>query len=763
MELIYVHIDKYRNFNQQDIHISSKFKIKYKFKENTIEIMRNKAFVDIYPSNIVGISAVIGKNASGKSSFLDLIGKRIEDRHYSNEISKEKYKINTHYKYELGSETSSELAFEVIASYFLIYYLGKDDAENDLFIFETSDIERYIGMFSNREFLTNNNRFEPKINYYISKGWFPCVFKCIDGKIEFLNNTQDCNIESNMNIHKYCSLISFKDSYKDAFEFNNKKNNDENNDEYIMSVMRRNAILKSKYLYEQIKFIVKQLNEDKISMFNDKEYKLNILYSMNNIPYLHININKTLNINNSVDDVFLFIKGLNCIEGIVGIEGIDKQLNINDELKSKITITDFINKEANNVNNKFFYNGYKLEFFSSDYIIIDYKDFDISKFTNEQKTVLKFAYDFACYAYTTIFNGSKKCFSKFNDNERQFVLNLINQNRSNTEYSEIKNYYYNQLLEIFLLTNNSKIYTTKFKKCIESLETFLDLANSNNIEVEDTYNGLIFTITKDTRIEKLETFFYNFIDEGVNETDNTELSIMNNFLNGYIDYLSDGERANLSMFAAINEQLTMFNSDKKSYILLFDEIERNMHPEMCKELISLLIQFLSQYKDKKFQVIISSHSPFIASDILKENIICLKKTNNIIETNSCIVNTFGQNIHTILKNEFFLETTYGDYSRKIIEFLVECIVENERNEFYNTIEVKDKINQFLGKKYIEKEEDAIFYIKEVIENIGERIIRQQLQIYYEKWFNKTQSIEKKIYYHQQKIKELEFENGKHND
>ena len=55
MELIYVHIDKYRNFNQQDIHISSKFKIKYKFKENTIEIMRNKAFVDIYPSNIVEI------------------------------------------------------------------------------------------------------------------------------------------------------------------------------------------------------------------------------------------------------------------------------------------------------------------------------------------------------------------------------------------------------------------------------------------------------------------------------------------------------------------------------------------------------------------------------------------------------------------------------------------------------------------------------------------------------------------------------------
>ena len=51
-----------------------------------LTITRNKDYFDIYPGNILGINAVLGKNASGKTSFMSLIGERIDDRKNRGEI-----------------------------------------------------------------------------------------------------------------------------------------------------------------------------------------------------------------------------------------------------------------------------------------------------------------------------------------------------------------------------------------------------------------------------------------------------------------------------------------------------------------------------------------------------------------------------------------------------------------------------------------------------------------------------------------------------
>ena len=126
MELLYAYIAKYRGFLDQEINFSNKFTVEYNKKDNRINIEKNENFLDIYPEHIVGINALIGKNASGKTSVLDLIGKQITNRRLDNEISSQFDE-----DVELGDD------------YFFIYYCGKNSKKADLFIFETCNVKKY--------------------------------------------------------------------------------------------------------------------------------------------------------------------------------------------------------------------------------------------------------------------------------------------------------------------------------------------------------------------------------------------------------------------------------------------------------------------------------------------------------------------------------------------------------------------------------------------------------------------------------------------
>lgn len=84
MELIYVYIDKYRNYKEVELPLSGRFDVKYDKLENMIFINRNEQYQDIYPSYIKNINAVVGRNSVGKTNLLDLIGMKIDDRNKNN-------------------------------------------------------------------------------------------------------------------------------------------------------------------------------------------------------------------------------------------------------------------------------------------------------------------------------------------------------------------------------------------------------------------------------------------------------------------------------------------------------------------------------------------------------------------------------------------------------------------------------------------------------------------------------------------------------
>ncbi len=70
MELVYLWIKNYKNIKNQGFNFSPRFSCKY--NDKTLTINENKDYIDIFPENI-NITAIVGKNGSGKSNILKFI------------------------------------------------------------------------------------------------------------------------------------------------------------------------------------------------------------------------------------------------------------------------------------------------------------------------------------------------------------------------------------------------------------------------------------------------------------------------------------------------------------------------------------------------------------------------------------------------------------------------------------------------------------------------------------------------------------------
>lgn len=173
--------------------------------------------------------------------------------------------------------------------------------------------------------------------------------------------------------------------------------------------------------------------------------------------------------------------------------------------------------------------------------------------------------------------------------------------------------------------------------------------------------------------------------------------------------LSSGEQALLYQYARLYDfYLKIENSTLDNIIMLIDEGELYMHPSWQLKYLSVLIDYINQRFNKfSVQIILTSHSPFIISDLLKENVLFLKnedgkpKVSNLDEMEQ----TFGANVHLLFTDSFFMkEGTIGEYAQRKIEELIDLLA----YESYQSI--------------IEKCPD----IEKRINMIGEPIIRNKL-------------------------------------
>ena len=188
--------------------------------------------------------------------------------------------------------------------------------------------------------------------------------------------------------------------------------------------------------------------------------------------------------------------------------------------------------------------------------------------------------------------------------------------------------------------------------------------------------------------------YYNFIPLAPYASFGTMESNISN-AQVVINYgMSSGERALYTFFsrligeifgkqgeihhAAINKIIHDNKYDGKTIIILLDEPDLQLHPEWQQKFIDMLLQLLWLYFPKvKFQIIITTHSPILLSDIPKNNVIFIDKN---FDGSSRVCNevdfneTFAANIHSLYNNSFFLDgIPIGCFAKRKVEELYDKI------------------------------------------------------------------------------------------
>jgi predicted ATPase len=188
-------------------------------------------------------------------------------------------------------------------------------------------------------------------------------------------------------------------------------------------------------------------------------------------------------------------------------------------------------------------------------------------------------------------------------------------------------------------------------------------------------------------------------------------------------YLSSGEKQFIYSVNSILYHLTNLNStyenetiNKYKFLnLILDEIELYSHPEMQKKFVNSLLEGISKLSINNIQglnILFITHSPFILSDIPKENVLFL---DNGKPQDFNRKNTFGANIIDLLADSFFLKDgLMGDFAKEKIEATINWLNEERKNK-----QNKSEKSYDLNLKDYE-------YHKKIVQLIDEPILRMKL-------------------------------------
>ena len=176
---------------------------------------------------------------------------------------------------------------------------------------------------------------------------------------------------------------------------------------------------------------------------------------------------------------------------------------------------------------------------------------------------------------------------------------------------------------------------------------------------------------------------------------------------------STGEENLIQFLGQLIELIS--NAESGNHIILIDEIDESFHPSWSNKMVQLLglccTYFLDtaspSYQNATFQFIITTHSPFILSDIKNHNVISLKENHGKVISKQ--VDTFAKNIQRIIYEEMETSDIYGSFAQsklnKIINILNQptispTLIEQTKIEIQTINEpiIRNKLNQMLSEK-----------------------------------------------------------------
>ncbi len=274
----------------------------------------------------------------------------------------------------------------------------------------------------------------------------------------------------------------------------------------------------------------------------------------------------------------------------------------------------------------------------------------------------------------------------------------------------------------------------------------LDDLNKINIEDLDDKERRIISKFKSLMELKSNKYYIENSSKSL-ELDNIDVEFIDKYSNNLtinyyskhghtLELLSHGEKTMLLLFSKLISEF--YKSKNKYNMFLLDEMDLSFHPKWQKNYIDYLCMVLNKIilqseGNKKISVLLTTHSPFVLSDIPKNNILFLKNRNQV--DGIAQKKTFGANIHTLLSDGFFMgNDLIGAYAGRKINTIIEFY-----DELKNDINKKKEDSDYQSKRKFSKEytvrKDEFKFSQKAI---GDQYVAKVIQ-------NHIDEIEKNIY------------------
>jgi predicted ATP-binding protein involved in virulence len=634
MELVYLWVEEYKNIHQQGFNFSPQFKCDYNPDTNELTIDENDDYIDGFFAENINLTAIVGKNGSGKSSLLELISF----------LRFERIQKITNKKVVLIFKYRNELKIVCEQSLYHIFSCNIEVKNSTKFTIKKQDIN--IDSLFNLTIFTN-------------------------GLYDFTMQSEDYYSLRTTHYYNYYNgeHIYFKEKVDDKsrfFELNVKYANLLKYDKDFFSFLGEQFIFNGMYLLIDTKRkleIPLHYKED----FHEKYEGINYFYSAGygiKNSYTLGEDKQEIDVNTRKTElIYKFLSHYFLKNYLHIVERFGEDFNENF-LGSFLKLVQVAIEPYQSSNEKNLIDIYKniIELTKKDYIELT-KVIHLS-FKDEIGLLDDYKMNTQELKYVTKYLLLVKIL------EKNFILKDYEKDTSN----------------FFLVSDNTKIDTNilkKYGKKIQKNSLLHDLHNSNLIRWEFFKHNTNYNYRK----------------------------------------LSTGEKQLLEFLVSFAYTIKKIDYEDKA-IIFIEEVEISMHPQWQKQLLFLIFSIykklnLLNHENLKYHLVFTTHSPFLLSDIPKQNIIFLDTDKNgnckVVDGLNEKKETFGANIHTLLSDSFFMEDgLMGEFAKSKI---------NEIIEFHKIVEQK-KHKECLKKIY-KKRKDRFWntqkiigddYLKQVIKN-----------------------------------------------
>jgi energy-coupling factor transporter ATP-binding protein EcfA2 len=327
------------------------------------------------------------------------------------------------------------------------------------------------------------------------------------------------------------------------------------------------------------------------------------------------------------------------------------------------------------------------------------------------------------------------------DNANKFFINKWNKSKGyiSAFFEELKQI---NELQIYLADSNFSI-----DEILETIKFYyLNWINENNFHGNQYIDIPINSELKEN-IKKIVILQKIFTDENmiINHKNGYlqvfDLDLYDSNMDIQYNEISDGEKQLIKYsidFISVFNYYETRNNWNISISCIGDEIDNHLHPKWKQEIIYNFINMIKTYKKYReeiipLHIILTTHSPFILSDLPKGNIIFLDKVDKKtkekypkldlkdLKNGNCInvsnhieIKTFGANIHTLLSDGFFMsDGLMGEFAKSKITEIKDFYdanknlkkddsnFESKKDEFEKNKKYFENIQKIIGEPFLQ--------------------------------------------------------------